>query len=342
MLELKVSSKIYNAELFLERRITYIRGDSGTGKTSLFYMLNQYRSNVSGITVECRLRIRLLEEMPSIEELNVIKDSVLVFDDNLASEYDMGIFNDLCPKNNLYLIIINRVDSSESKNSPKIDFAVSSILISKENGVKHSFLPVCNSMFNQNWSTDLVDLILTEDTYGLYSMDSILGIPCETSKGKDNIINKLEELKSLKYKNILVCADWSSYGRNFNDFYVYCSSSELNILVDFNYECFEYMILVSNMIKENFIFNKDIANSYPSWEKYFESELEKITKKKFYKYIHGKELRDCYRVDCSESYCNKFIKDICEKYYEGSKIDFLFKGTIFEYMRLLGKGRESE
>ena len=39
---LKVRSKLYNCDLELERRITYIRGDSGVGKTGLISSLISY------------------------------------------------------------------------------------------------------------------------------------------------------------------------------------------------------------------------------------------------------------------------------------------------------------
>lgn len=335
MLELKVSSKKYNAELYLERRITYIRGESGTGKTSLIYMIEQFKREVSGINVECNLKLRVMGELPELEELSVVRDSVLFFDDELCSELDMGVFSRLCPKNNLYVVVINRVDSIESGKFPKLDFAVSSILVSKQDGINHYFVPISSLDVGGNWGTCRVDIVLTEDTYGLCNMEELLGVRCVSSNGKDNIINALDKLCKQGYRNVLVCADWSAFGRNFSNFYGYCLESSINVLADFNYECFEYMLLVSNMLKDKFTFNEDDANKYPSWERYFEVSLESITKGKFYKYVHGKEVRDCYTKDCLDSSCNKYIKNICDGYSSCSKLDILFKDTIFDYMRTL-------
>lgn len=346
MLELRVSSSVYNAVVPIERRITYIRGDSGTGKTSLVNTLIEYSNDVQGIDVVFPLKINVMQSVPEYNVLKAYRDCMLVFDDTISTERDMSVFNKLCYTNNLYLVVINRVDPIEIKRdkpnkddkSNKLKFSVSSILVCIKDGINHYFKPFCNSgTFNEDWYSERVSYILTEDSYGLMNMSEILGVPCITSKGNRNIVKCLKDMIGSGKDNILVCADWSSYGGYFSDFYEMFKDSDKNIFLDFNYECFEYMLLMSNMLSNEFKFDIEKANSYESWENYFEHELEKLTKHTHYAYSHGKEVKGCYTKECRSNtdYCNKYIYNKCKKACDGKKIDYLFKDTIFDYMRTL-------
>lgn len=110
MLELRVSSSVYNAVVPIERRITYIRGDSGVGKTSLVNAIDSFNSDVQGITVKFPYRVEVLQNVPSEDILRAYKDCMLVFDDVLGMEdVDIGWLSGICESNNLYILNINRV-----------------------------------------------------------------------------------------------------------------------------------------------------------------------------------------------------------------------------------------
>lgn len=110
MLELRVSSSVYNAVVPIERRITYIRGDSGVGKTSLVNAIKSFNSGVQGITVKFPYSVEVLQSVPSKEILRVYKDCMLVFDDVLGMEdVDIELLTGICESNNLYVLNINRV-----------------------------------------------------------------------------------------------------------------------------------------------------------------------------------------------------------------------------------------
>ena len=110
MLELRVSSSVYNAVVPIERRITYIRGDSGVGKTSLVNSIIDYNNEVQGIIIDFPYNIEVLQNVPKEEVLVAYKDCMLVFDDVLGMEdVDIGWLSGICESNNLYILNINRV-----------------------------------------------------------------------------------------------------------------------------------------------------------------------------------------------------------------------------------------
>ncbi len=110
MLELRVSSSVYNAVVPIERRITYIRGDSGVGKTSLVNTITSFNNGVMDIKIEFPYKIEVLQNVPSEDILRAYKNCMLVFDDVLGMEdVDIGWLSDICESNNLYVLNINRV-----------------------------------------------------------------------------------------------------------------------------------------------------------------------------------------------------------------------------------------
>lgn len=85
MLGLRVSSSVYNAVVPIERHITYIRGDSGVGKTSLVNTIISFNNGVQGIKVEFPYRIEVLQNVPSEDILKAYKNCMLIFDDSLST-----------------------------------------------------------------------------------------------------------------------------------------------------------------------------------------------------------------------------------------------------------------
>lgn len=67
MVELKVTSKTYNCSLNLKRRVAYIHGDSGVGKSILVEKVLQSNDGDNSIKIECPRGISVLTEVPSEE-----------------------------------------------------------------------------------------------------------------------------------------------------------------------------------------------------------------------------------------------------------------------------------
>lgn len=151
MVNLRVSSNNYKADLSLERRITYIRGDSGSGKTGLVNVINDYNGGDDSIIVDCDRKISIIS---AIDTLDGYKGKVVFIDDSITTE-NKKFGCDLAKyllKNDIYMVIINRVDvpikpgKSKKEDNKKdddddsgLDYSVSSILICKSDGINHYF-----------------------------------------------------------------------------------------------------------------------------------------------------------------------------------------------------------
>ena len=88
MIELRVSSGEYICALTLKKRITYIRGDSGQGKTSLLNVLEAYRNDDPDVRVElnCNRSLYPLVRIARVENLDGFSNSIVFLDDSLAIE----------------------------------------------------------------------------------------------------------------------------------------------------------------------------------------------------------------------------------------------------------------
>lgn len=341
---IEIKSKKFNINIPLQRRITYLRGDSGVGKTSLVELIRakiEDGDDSIELNKPDEYNIDILSSLSSSLDIENKRNSILIADDNINTE-GIDFSNAVCNcliKNDLYLLIINRVDLQFDTNArKKFDYAVNSILwVEKNNdGINHNVFPL-----SQKYIFDYsnVDYILGEDKYGITQFcmnynDSDVVIDNTVPKSKDNILNILQTIDCKKYKNVLLFVDLSSFGKYFGDLILLSESTNNNIIFDCNYECFEYMILMSNIFKNIFEPDADI-NNYFSWEKYFEHTLEKLSKNLlFSKYKHGKSCTKCLLSDCDS--CTDYVH--CDKIISGNKLDILFRDTDFEYLINILKG----
>lgn len=102
------------------------------------------------------------------------------------------------------------------------------------------------------------------------------------------------------------------------------------IVLDNNYESFEYMMLKSNRFKANFALSS-AANDVFSWEQYFKKQLVTLSKKALpYSYKHGKSLPVCFYTLCkncaNQQHCKKKSESqesVLKDYYIGTKFEYL-------------------
>ena len=333
-----VSAENFNMYVPLERRITFLRGDSGVGKTSFVDYIRFILEN--GETANAKLeKPENLEVMIGIGEsikllVKELKDHIIIIDDTIYSE-GIDFTNALMRyviSNNLFILIINRVDLlfDESIES-SFDYSAKSILwVDKiSNSYNHKVVPL---LYKCDISqTDNVGYILSEDTNGMsefcskFNKSNVL-VDNQKGKSKDNIVKFLHKIP--KKDDVLLFVDLASFGKNLWDLYFYASSININIIVDYNYECFEYMILSSNLFKNRWEIDNSV-NDFFSWEQYFEKLLEGLSQQVFKRgYHHKKKCPICMVTDCNA--CNSHA--FCDKVIKGNKLKLFLKGTDFEYI----------
>ena len=92
-IKMKNKRNIYN--FTLKRNITILRGDSGTGKTTLYDMIKDYNNfdrKDSGVSISCNNNIVVLEGKDWEQQLEGLSKSIVVIDEgsNFISSQDFA------------------------------------------------------------------------------------------------------------------------------------------------------------------------------------------------------------------------------------------------------------
>lgn len=351
MVEFQVSSKTFSCDVYLERRITILRGDSGTGKTSLVDCIAEFLAGSTAVEVASDMDFRVVDVVrdPQREWIGY-SDTIILMDDSVYTEMqDFGnTVRDILIKNNLYLLIINRVDipigEELSVYSEGLDYSAKSIKVmmsKKEDPTKHYLVDFFRALKTADFDEiHGVDCIISEDKNGISQyIENFSSYPLLRAESKNNVCKTLRDAdKEYGYKEIFIFADSASLGRNLNNLLYF--SKFLSVYYDFDYECFEYMLLESNLLKDLWKFDSSEANSCGSWEEYYENTIVDITNKTYFRYTHKRNsrLKDCYLFNCDDV-CIEGKKSKCSGYRKCSnKVKYLFEGTDFSYiLNLLDK-----
>lgn len=106
-IDISVKSKVFNFRGSISRRITVIRGDSATGKTSL---VNVIKSHSPAVQIESSMPLIVAANDTWKSTIHFYTDSIIFFDDLSCTESKE--FAEVCSeyliKNNLYIVIIGR------------------------------------------------------------------------------------------------------------------------------------------------------------------------------------------------------------------------------------------
>ncbi|MCI9077569.1 MAG: hypothetical protein HFH68_01425 [Lachnospiraceae bacterium] len=342
-IELEITSNQYVCKFYFERRINVIKGDSGTGKTSLLELI---RDTSPDIIKNITLDVLIADDLGWKALMTASHDAIIIFDD--SNVIDSAEFAKCCyeyvVKNNLYLLIFNRENlkieqhTKEAGYMPNISYSIDSIYRLCSDGLNHWLEPFYNLKKCSQFSG--LDICITEDTSGGFEFFSKLlnTVQVEHSDGgKSAIVDKIEKLP-VKDKNILVIFDSAAFGCEIERFVNKLRDYDLAVLD--SYECFEGLLLCSNMFRNNQkVINvfKDLpayANKYClSWETFFEKLLAYVTREKPYKYVHGKKLRKCYFEDCgSFSFCTFELSQKCGLDVRENKLEWLLTDTKYSYL----------
>jgi hypothetical protein len=333
----------------IERRITVVRGDSGTGKTTMTNYISAASQQMGkNIIVKCALNIKVAnwDSWQSVIKDEKFTKTLFIFDDvsdvrTLAFAQEMQKSAD---RGN-YFLIIAREDLKLGDYS-NISLAVSSILrfVTSRNGKRHYTKPYFNMhkhIVNKVRCTD----VLVEDTAGgRQFFDRLFGEKYVHSAkhGKSSISDDAVNILSDASVSLLVLADMSAFGCHMYEFEdKVLSEYKDRVYIDSKYECFEELLLRTNYFKNNSIVQTQFssietyANEFLSWETYFEKLLEDLTKgTNGVQYSHGGNIRTCWVQDCNS--CNMGKHTNCAKLaLNTNKIDWLLKDTKYEKLLIL-------
>ena len=285
----------------LHRNITIIRGDSGTGKTTLYEMIADYTrlQQASGVNLSCDKKCVALTDSDWKNQLRLFSDSI-VFIDEGADYLKSEEFAASIKATDNYYVLITR------ENLHELPYSVDEIYEIKTSGKQHSLKRIYKSnnkhFYNAAAPAPMkYDTMLTEDSksgfqfYQHYFRDS--SIECFTSSSNSAIFKWLLEHED---KKVFVIADGAAFGSEIDRILKMRSAANIRLCLP---ESFEWLILRSGLIKsENMTEILDNPSSYIecseyfSWENFFEHYLIEVTVDTPFQYAK-KEINPVYLND---------------------------------------------
>ena len=286
----------------IKRNITIIRGDSATGKTTLFSMIEEY-GNLgidSGVQIQCDKTCVTLSGKYWQETLENIHDSIVFVDEDSKFLKTKDFAKRIRNSNNYYVLITR-------ENLPALPYSVEEIYGIHCSGKYMDTRQVYNLFYKIYSETNpgkiLIKSLITEDSQAGFTFFSQVsktrGICCESAGGKSNILGILQEkLLDKEQKETLVIADGAAFGPEMAHISQLLRGN-VNIKL-YLPESFEWLLLYADIFNKPFIRKKleEAENyieseKYFSWERYFTDLLMEETKDSPYPYDKS-NLKDFY------------------------------------------------
>lgn len=302
-IEIGVGNNRAKFRFTLERNITVVRGDSGTGKTTLYDMIAEYTrlGEASGVQVVASCPCVALTDMDWKNQLNHTHGSVVFIDegaDYLASQE----FADAIQKTDNYYVIFNR------ENLHELPYSVEEIYEIKTSNKYHTFHKVYKRREGYVYSAATVrkkqaaSVILTEDSCaGLQLYQHLYdgtAIRCESAGANSSIFTWLQENHQ---QGVFVIADGAAFGAEMDRVMKLQRQYPDQITVCLP-ESFEWLILqsgivpivgVEEMLKDP---GQQIeSRDFFSWERFFENYLVQQSANTYYAYSKSR-LHSFYTV----------------------------------------------
>lgn len=312
---LKVSNRDAKFEFELYRNITIVRGDSGTGKTTLFEMIADHTrlKDKSGVNIQCDKPCAALTDYDWKNQLSHTSDSI-VFVDEGAGYLKTKEFAEAVKSSDNYYVIFSRESLHE------LPYSVEEIYEIKASGKFHSLKKLYKANKFHVYSEVKpkgklsFDTVLTEDSRsGLQFFRFCFEnekVKCESSNSNSAIFKWLKEHRTQK---VFVIADGAAFGSEIDRVLKLQPELDFRLCLP---ESFEWLILKSGLINVSDL--SDIletpseyieSSEYFSWENFFEKYLVDNTVDTPFQYA---------KKEISSAYLNKANSDriISEIYKE--------------------------
>lgn len=302
-------------EFDIKRNITIIRGDSATGKTTLYSMiaLAARLGDSSGIEVRCEKKCRTLDDLDWKLILPALHDHIIFLDeDNLFIKTTE--FSRMVRESDNYFVIITREDLAN------LPYSVEEIYGIHAAGKYHGTKRIYNEFYHIYSFMDFPetvkpDEVIVEDSNSGYdffhSVCDEHHIACKSADGKSKIKDVLQQSDQ---GNVLVVADGASIGPEMNELFQYMKlHPDTKCYLP---ESFEWIILKSGLIDGNEVQEilshpQDFIDSqdYFSWERFFTTLLIQYTQDTYLHYSKHR-LNEVYLHDRSKMMILKVMEKI--------------------------------
>ena len=273
-------------EFTVRRNITIVRGDSGTGKTTLYDMVADYTrlGDRSGVTVQCERPCVALTDIDWRNQLAGIAGSIVFIDEGMEDLPTEDFARAVRDSDNYYVIFTR-------SELPCLPYSVNEIYRIKTSGKFHSLVPMYKELEGHRYSLSRAkanqdfDVLLTEDSKsGLQFFEARFDgekLHCESAQSNTKI---LDWLCSHDDDPVFVIADGAAFGPYADRVLKYQKEHPHEVTVCLP-ESFEWLLLSSGVVKadgveENLASPENYVDSakYMSWEQFFTSVLSDATK----------------------------------------------------------------
>ncbi len=280
--DIEVVTRKVDYQLTVERNITILRGNSATGKSTLYRAIKQFENDgrASGIKLTCDRPCVILEGKNWENDLKEIKQSI-VFVDEGAKFINTEEFATAIKKSDNYYVLITRQDLGN------LPYSIHEIYELDTNRIGNRMFCKQQQIYKSNniAQNAIISKIVTEDSktgYEFYNeYAKTHNIQCEHADGKTNVSKKI--VNKNNSQTTLIIVDGAAYGSEMNNTMILINSIPGYIL--FTPESFEWLLLNSNILNEPYItevlkvpYNYIESSEFFSWEKYFTDLLNKATK----------------------------------------------------------------
>ena len=280
---LTVKNRHITFKLDLERNITIITGDSGTGKTKLINMVRMFswEGKASGVTLKCDYPCIVLEGNRWETILESTHKSI-VFVEESTSFLTSHEFAKAIQNTDNYYVFVTRESLSQ------IPYSVDSIKQIVKNESKPKIERIYKKISVKNIAEFPYESVIVEDSKAGFifftKATEKWNISCISAGGKSNMLTALKKSRS---KKILLIADAAALGSEIKEIINYKNIGEKNIDL-FLPESFEWLILKSDIFNSDPSVKEILQNpvdhiesaEFISWERFFTYLLSEITKDK--------------------------------------------------------------
>lgn len=263
-------------KITLNRNVTILKGDSATGKSTLYNMISQYEMNgrSSGITLSCLCPCIVVDKTNWRSKIQEASDSIIFIEEGQDFVEDQS-FSKYVKGSSNYFVIITR------NRLPYLTYSVDEVYgLKNTTKTKYKNYTIYHTQLNKIYTShipgkiEIPECVIVEDSNSGYeffsSVFEVYGVPCVSAGGNSNIYNTIMQRDE---KNILVIADGAAFGQEIERVKYLGKCKNITLYLP---ESFEWLILKSKLFRKGEV--RDILSSpydyiesaeYYTWERFF-------------------------------------------------------------------------
>ena len=278
--KISIENRKVKYELSIERSVTVIKGNSGTGKTTLVRMVQGYEAqgNKSGIKCRCIPEVELHVLLPGMNwerELEEHRGHILFIDESVDYLYSEA-FQVAFASSDAYLVVISR-----SGRFSQLPYSIESIYeLRTERNQDVSLTRMYRLYSYQRDNQEPLTTITEDSNSGMDMMKQIFSGNVISARGNANVSKVIRERFS-DDGLVFAIVDGAAYG-GYIDRTMNIASLRGNTVI-FAPESFEWLLLQLDAYRRHL--SDELEKTYDycdsrdflTWERYFISLLDKIS-----------------------------------------------------------------